>query len=363
MRIVTIIGARPQFIKASMVSREIAKNSTIDEVIIHTGQHFDENMSDIFFDELKIPVPSYNLGIGSALHGEQTGRMIEEIEKVLLKERPQMVLLYGDTNSTLAGAIASAKLSLKIAHVEAGLRSFNKSMPEEINRVLTDRVSDMLFCPTTTSVENLQNEGIRDGIYLVGDVMYDSILYFENGFHNRTEILEELNLNEKEINQRYILATIHRQENTDTIENLSSILSAMSQIKEEIILPLHPRTKKTIEEEKLSYKKNIKIIEPISYLEMLSLEKNAFMILTDSGGIQKEAFIFGVPCVTFRDETEWIETVQTGMNKLTGFSTKRILEAYNEFCLNGVKILQDAVNYYGNGFAAKKIVEILGRYL
>ncbi|MDP7349541.1 MAG: UDP-N-acetylglucosamine 2-epimerase (non-hydrolyzing) [Nitrospinota bacterium] len=359
MKIATVIGARPQFIKAAIVSSHIKRKDEINEIIIHTGQHYDKNMSDVFFDELNIPVPSYNLNIGSATHGKQTGRMIEAIEKILFEEHPDKVLLYGDTNSTLAGAIAASKLNIKIAHVEAGMRSFNKTIPEEINRIITDRVSDILFCPTTAAVENLKNEGMRKGVYLVGDVMYDSILYFDKISDVKTELHKKLNLNEKDAMEKYILVTIHRQENTDCIENLSSILNAMSQIKEEIVLPLHPRTKKTIEKEKLSYKENIKIIEPVSYREMLSLEKNAHMILTDSGGVQKEAFIFNVPCITFREETEWVETVENGMNKLTGASTNKILDAYDNFSGNRENLHSDAGKVYGNGKSASKIIDIL----
>ncbi len=362
MKILTIIGARPQFIKAAVVSKHIKKLDIMEEIIVHTGQHYDTKMSDIFFNELELPLPSYNLGIGSASHGEQTGRMIEGIEKVLLKERPKIVLLYGDTNSTLAGAIASAKLKLKIAHVEAGLRSFNKSMPEEINRVLTDRVSDMLFCPTTVAVKNLKQEGITEGIHQVGDVMYDSILSFESKSNDTmADIIEKLiyDINGNQI--KYILASIHREENTNSVEKLKSILDAIGRINERIILPLHPRTYKVIKSEGLSFRDNIKIIDPVSYREMLYLEKNASMILTDSGGIQKEAFLFSVPCITLREETEWVETVEGGMNKLVGSSTKMILKAYNEFCLNGMKAVPDVSNYYGNGNAAQKIVEILDK--
>ena len=359
MKIVTIIGARPQFIKVAVVSRLIKEQGSMEEIIVHTGQHYDEKMSDLFFNELQIPVPYCNLEIGSASHGEQTGIMIEEIEKVLLKEKPDIVLLYGDTNSTLAGAISATKINLKIAHVEAGLRSYKKTMPEEVNRVLTDHISDLLFCPTTIAVENLKKEGITKGVHLVGDVMYDSILYFEKLSAVKTDILSKLNLNGKRLNKSYILATIHREENTCSTKNLSSILNAMSQIKEDIILPLHPRTKKIIKKENLFYKNNIKIIEPVSYLEMLGLEKNASMILTDSGGIQKEAFIFNIPCITFRKETEWVETVKNGMNKLVGASTNKTLEAYNEYSLNGVKSLPDAAKFYGGGNAAQKVVEIL----
>tara|TARA_Y100000294_G_scaffold157819_1_gene159693 strand:- start:794 stop:1891 length:1098 start_codon:yes stop_codon:yes gene_type:complete len=359
MKIITIIGARPQFIKAAVVSKLLKNQDKIEEIIVHTGQHYDEKMSGLFFNELEMPVPAYNLGVGSASHGEQTARMIEEIEKILLKEKPGLVLLYGDTNSTLAGSIAAAKMRSKIVHVEAGLRSFNKTMPEEINRIITDRVSDILFCPTVTAVENLKKEGIKEGVYLVGDVMYDSILCFEKECNVMTETLKKIILEKENETKRFLLATIHREENTNSMEKLSSILGAMGQMNEKIILPLHPRTFKYIRNEKLSCKNNIKVIDPVSYKEMLYLVKNASIVLTDSGGIQKEAFIFGVPCITFREETEWIETVESGMNKLVGSSAKSILEVYNEYLVNRKNLVPNPGDYYGNGNSARKIIEIL----
>tara|TARA_B100000315_G_scaffold126021_1_gene115719 strand:- start:1175 stop:2278 length:1104 start_codon:yes stop_codon:yes gene_type:complete len=361
MEIATILGARPQFIKAAVVSKIIKLQDKMEEIIIHTGQHYDDKMSNDFFDELEIPMPIYNLGIGSSSHGEQTGRMICEIEKVLLKEKPHLVLLYGDTNSTLAGALAASKIHIKIVHIEAGLRSFNKAMPEEINRLITDRVSDILFCPTVAAVENLKNEGIKEGVYLVGDVMCDSILQNKVCSKVENKIFNKFNINGKDVESRYILATIHRPENTDYINNLSSIFKAMSKMKERIILPLHPRTRNVIKNENLFYGDNIKIVDPLPYKEILGLEKNAYLILTDSGGIQKEAFLFNVPCITLRDETEWVETVENGMNKLTGHSEKRILKAYNEFCRDGVKKLPDVMQFYGGGNAAYKIVEVFSK--
>jgi UDP-GlcNAc3NAcA epimerase len=353
MKILTVVGARPQFIKLAPLSKILRENG-INEIIVHTGQHYDENMNDLFFKELEIPEPDYNLGIGSGNHGEQTGRMLIEIEKIILKEKPDLVIVYGDTNSTLAGALAASKLHIKLAHVEAGLRSFNKRMPEEINRVLTDHVSDILFCPTQTAVENLKNEGITKGVYLVGDVMFDALLYFSKISDMKSNILERLNIKPKE----YYLATIHRAENTDNYERLKNILTAFSKMDEIVVFPIHPRTRKMINYyglDDLLENNNVKVIDPVGYLDMLKLEKNAKAILTDSGGVQKEAFWLKVPCITLRDETEWVETVNLGWNRIVGSDVKKILEAVRD-----LKFGSD-VNF-DNDFSAKKMYEIIIKF-
>lgn len=350
MKIVTIIGARPQFIKAAAVSTKLREKHS--EVIIHTGQHYDQNMSKIFFDELNIPKPDYNLNVGSGNHGYQTGAMLIKIEEILMKERPDLVLVYGDTNSTLAGSLAASKLLIPAAHVEAGLRSFNKSMPEEKNRILTDHISDFLFAPTETAVKNLKNEGILDNVYNTGDVMYDAILHFVKLAKEKSKVLNELNLEEA----GFVLSTIHRAENTDNIERLKGIINAFNQTKELIILPLHPRTRKYIKNYNLFFNDNVRVIEPIGYLDMIMLELNCKKILTDSGGVQKEAFFLGKPCITLRDETEWVETVENGWNVLVGADTNKIINAINNFTLKTEKL-----SYFGNGNAAGKITEILSR--
>jgi UDP-N-acetylglucosamine 2-epimerase len=353
MKILTVVGARPQFIKLAPLSKILRENG-VNEIIVHTGQHYDENMNDLFFKELEIPKPDYNLGIGSGNHGEQTGRMLIEIEKIMLKENPDLVIVYGDTNSTLAGALAASKLHIKLAHVEAGLRSFNKRMPEEINRVLTDHVSDILFCPTQTAVENLKNEGITKGVYLVGDVMFDALVHFSKISDMKSNILERLNIKPKE----YYLATIHRAENTDNYERLKNILTAFSKMDEMVVFPIHPRTRKMINYYGLGdllENNNVKVIDPVGYLDMLKLEKNAKAILTDSGGVQKEAFWLKVPCITLRDETEWIETVNLGWNRLVGSNVEKILEAVRDLKL-GVDVKFD------NDFSAKKMYEIIKNF-
>ena len=350
MKILTAVGARPQFIKLAALSKILRKNG-INEIIVHTGQHYDENMNDLFFKELEIPEPDYNLGIGSGNHGEQTGRMLIEIEKIILKENPDLVIVYGDTNSTLAGALSASKLHIKLAHVEAGLRSFNKRMPEEINRVLTDHVSDILFCPTQTAVENLKNEGITKGVYLVGDVMFDALIHFSKISEIKSNILESLNIKPKE----YYLATIHRAENTDNYERLKNILTAFSQMDKIVVFPIHPRTKKMINYyglDDLLENVNIKVTDPVGYLDMLKLEKNAKAILTDSGGVKKEAFWLKVPCITLRDETEWVETVNLGWNRLVGSDVEKILEA-----VRNLKFDVDVS--FENDFSAKKMCEII----
>lgn len=350
MNIATIIGARPQFIKAAMLSREILDNNKINETIIHTGQHFDKNMSAIFFEEMKIPKPHYNLEIGSLSHGAMTGRQLEKIEKILFDVKPDIVVVYGDTNSTLAGAIAASKMHIPVAHVEAGLRSFNKKMPEEINRILSDHVSDYLFTPTNVAKKNLTNEGIaNEKIFTVGDIMYDAALFFGEIADNRKSTLRNLNLNPKE----YILSTIHRPENTNSKDKMKNILSALSQSHLPVILPIHPGTKKKLKNYNLFDYNNIKIIDPVGYLDMIVLQKNASKIATDSGGIQKEAYFHGVPCITMRDETEWVELLEVGANELTGSNTEKIIQALKKDFSFSEK------NIYGDGSTAKKIINEL----
>jgi UDP-GlcNAc3NAcA epimerase len=302
IKIVTIIGARPQFIKAAVVSRAIAlRSEEIKEVIVHTGQHFDSNMSDIFFDELDIPKPDHHLGVGGGSHGQNTGRMLEKIEEVLMIEKPNYVLVYGDTDSTLAGTLAAVKLHIPVAHVEAGLRSFNRKMPEEINRILTDHASEILFTPTLTAVKNLNNEGIDSNkIKQVGDVMYDAAIYYGKKVEQNNTLLQELKIESK----KYALVTLHRAENVDDKNRLSSILKGLSHYNNTIIWPLHPRTKKMLESFGIAIPQNISIIDPVGYLDMILLEKNAELIATDSGGVQKEAYFHKVPCITLRDQTE-----------------------------------------------------------
>jgi UDP-GlcNAc3NAcA epimerase len=359
LKIVTIVGARPQFIKAATVSRILRSHSNVSETLVHTGQHYDRNMSKVFFDELEMPKPEYNLGIGSGNHGMQTGRMIEAIEQVLLTEKPNFLMVYGDTNSTLAGAIAASKLHIPIAHVEAGLRSFDNQMPEEINRILTDRISTLLFAPTTTAVNHLKNEGINDAsIYLVGDVMYDAALYYQQKAESLSNIINKLNLQPN----NYILVTIHRAENTDNPEILANIFNSLINLSQEIciVLPLHPRTRKMLANIGLLdiVSRTLILIEPVSYFDMILLEKNAKLIATDSGGIQKEAYFYQVPCVTLRDRTEWIELVEIGGNTLVSTkSSSNIITQIQQALLNSVQPINKLI--YGDGTAASQIVDIL----
>lgn len=352
MKIVTIVGARPQFIKASPVSAALRKNNT--EYLIHTGQHYDENMSKLFFDELGIPQPDLNLGIGSGHHAEQTGQMLIGIEKVLLEQTPDVVLVYGDTNSTLAGAIAASKLNIPIAHVEAGLRSFNKTMPEEVNRVLTDKISNLMFCPTQTAVTHLKAEGINEGVFLTGDVMYDASLHFSKLADQKGSVVGRLELSPKE----YILATCHRPQNTDDQAILINIIEAFIESGEQIVFPVHPRTKGFLNKfglyEKIENSSNLKLIEPVGYLEMIQLERDAKKILTDSGGVQKEAYFYHVPCITMRPETEWTETVDDGWNVLVGADKAKILDAIASFNPS-----HEHNNHYGDGKASGKIAELM----
>ncbi len=348
MKILSIVGARPQFIKAAPVSRVLRQRHT--EVLVHTGQHYDHNMSAVFFEELDIPEPAYNLGVGSGPHGQQTGRMLETIEQVLLDERPDWVLVYGDTNSTLAGALAAVKLHMPVAHVEAGLRSFNRRMPEEHNRVLTDHVADLLFCPTQTAVDNLAREGITRGVHNVGDVMYDAVLHNIGIAEQRSTILNRLGLKPG----RYLLATVHRAENTDDPVRLAAIIEALRAVSEPIVFPAHPRARSALAKLGSSPPANVQLIEPVGYLDMLLLEKHARLILTDSGGVQKEAYFFGVPCVTLREETEWVETVETGWNIVVGTDPEQIAAAVGQPSPVGIP-----PRLFGDGWAGARIIDII----
>ena len=374
MKIVTIIGARPQFVKAAVVSRAItnynrdvtSSSLLFTEIIVHTGQHYDRNMSDVFFEEMNIPSPDYFLDINGLSHGAMTGQMLEKIEPLLVDEKPDVVLVYGDTNTTLAGALAAAKLHIAVAHVEAGLRSFNRKMPEEINRVLTDHVASFLFCPTKQSVENLEAEGIINKepvsgnnshsssiaynpvVSLVGDVMLDAANYYKERAREPQFVLPE----------KFILATIHRAENTDNSLRLKSIFDGFEKIGKEIpiILPLHPRTRKTIETLDQKTSNSIKIIDPVGYLEMIYLLENCLLVMTDSGGLQKEAFFFKKPCITMRDETEWVELVEHGVNSLAGAEAEKVYDAYKAI----IEIDFDFnIELYGDGKAGERIVDFL----
>ena len=349
MKVVTIVGARPQFIKCAPVSRELRKKN--EEILVHTGQHYDYGMSDIFFEELAIPKPDYNLGIGSGNHGAQTGAMLAAIEEVLLKEKPDWLLVYGDTNSTVAGALAAAKLHISVIHVEAGLRSFDKRMPEEINRIMTDHLSDLLICPTETAVANLKIEGIVNGVHHVGDVMADAVLYNKERASLHSKILEIVGVSKG----KYIAATIHRPSNTDSKENMESIFSAFERSGKTIVFPIHPRTRKYITEYNIDIPENVHLIEPLGYLDMLQLTANAEKVVTDSGGVQKEAYILKVPCVTLRENTEWVETLNNGWNKLLdSANTDAISKSIDETIIPG-----EWVPVFGDGHGSEKIVDIL----
>jgi len=356
-KILTIVGARPQFVKAAALSRQIQKVG-MEEVLVHTGQHFDKNMAEIFFQQMNIPQPKYNLGINSLSHGAMTGRMIEKIEEILLKEKPDVMVVFGDTNSTIAGALAASKLHIPVAHVEAGLRSFNMKMPEEVNRILTDRISSFLFCPNQTAVDNLSAEGFSNfdtQIEISGDVMYDVALYYSKISEKHSTLISDLNLQ----NQPFLLATLHRQENTDDLERLNSIINALNLLSKEykIILPIHPRTQKIIERE------NIKLefdpIDPVGYFDIIELLKKCSFVISDSGGLQKEAFFFEKNCIIIRDETEWTELVDLGYNFVVGANQQKIL--------NTVEKIQNSntvfnAQPYGNGNAAEKIAAYLKQY-
>ncbi|MBN1886751.1 MAG: UDP-N-acetylglucosamine 2-epimerase (non-hydrolyzing) [Thermoflexales bacterium] len=350
LKIVTVVGARPQFVKAAPLSRILRRQHV--EVLVHTGQHYDDSMSAVFFNELAIPLPDYNLGVGSGFQGAQTGEMMARIEQVLLKEQPDWVLVYGDTNSTLAGALAAVKLHMRVAHIEAGLRSFNRAMPEEVNRVLVDHISDLLLCPGQSPVDNLAAEGITRGVHVVGDVMVDA-LAFAVERASLSNVLARLHLTAG----AYLLATVHRAENTDDPIRLGNILTAFSGIDETIVFPVHPRTRRMIETFDLKpVAQNLVWTEPLGYLDMIRLERSARLILTDSGGVQKEAYWLGVPCVTLRDETEWVETVQAGWNVLVGADAMRIVEAVRSFAPPASRPL-----LYGAVGAAEHCVALLER--
>jgi UDP-GlcNAc3NAcA epimerase len=360
LRILTVVGARPQFIKAAVVSRAIADHNRqgvpplIQEEIVHTGQHYDAQMSQVFFDELGLPAPAVNLGVGSGPHGQMTGRMLEKLEEIMHSRRPDWVLVYGDTNSTLAGALAAAKLHIPVAHVEAGLRSFNRQMPEEINRVLTDHLAQLHFCPTQTAMENLAREGITEGVFHVGDVMYDAAMLFAPIARQKSRLLETLHLQPKQ----YFLATIHRAENTDDPERLTGIWEGLNRLSKTrpVVVPLHPRTRHALQKcglwelaDAASGSNGLRIIEPVGFLDMIRLEESAALILTDSGGVQKEAYFHRVPCVTLREETEWLETVRTGWNRLVGTDPERIAQMAPWTPL-------EPITEYGDGQAARKVV-------
>jgi UDP-GlcNAc3NAcA epimerase len=356
MKIVTIIGARPQFIKAAAISRVIAvhnrNNSSpiIEELLVHTGQHYDDDMSAIFFRELEIPEPKYYLNIGSGSHGWQTGRMLIAAEEVLLKVKPDWVLIYGDTNSTLAGALAAAKLHIPIAHVEAGLRSYNRLMPEEINRVIADQLSHLLLCPSQVAANNLTEEGITKGVFITGDVMADALQFAEAKAQSNSDILARLGLQP----QGYLMATVHRAENTDNNQRLTNILSAFEALNETVVFPVHPRTRKFLQETGYQASENVKLIDPVGYFDIIALEKSARLLLTDSGGMQKEAYWLKIPCITMRDETEWIETVELGWNILTGADRNRIIDTVRTF-----KAPDKHPPLYGNSRAAAYCLKAL----
>lgn len=357
IKIVTIIGVRPQFIKAAVLSRLFAEDIDIEEIIVHTGQHFDKDMSDIFFSEMNIPKPKYNLNINSGSHGSMTGRMLEEIEKVLIIEKPNLLIVYGDTNSTLAGALAASKLNIKIAHIEAGLRSFNNTMPEEINRILTDKLSSLLFVPTQKAYDNLIKEGYEyseSKIYLSGDVMQDTAMFFEQ--HEKVKSSALLS----SLPNKYILCTCHRAENTDNKDTLQNIVNQLNLLNNyfEVIIPLHPRTKQKIEE--FGLKLNVTTINPVGYFDMIALISNSIMVITDSGGLQKEAYFFKKKCITIRNETEWTELVNKGFNKLVDINKVNLTSIVEEM----LKVKNDfSINLYGNGTASSQIKKVIKSYL
>lgn len=348
-KILTVLGARPQFVKSGPVSAALAGRT--HEVMVNTGQHYDYEMSDVFFRDLSLKEPEYNLNIGSGPHGAQTGAMMQRVEEVMLAEKPDIVLVYGDTNSTLAGALTAAKLQIPVAHVEAGLRSFNRAMPEEINRVLTDHVSALLFAPSPTSSRQLASEGIAKGVHVTGDVMYDATLRYAPIASRLSPYPKLLNLDPGE----YYLCTVHRAENTDDGEKLRQIFGALNKLRMPVVLPLHPRTKKKIREFDISPGSNVHMIDPVGYIDMLQLLQGSAVVLTDSGGLQKEAYYLGVPCVTLRSETEWVETVEAGWNSLAGHERSDIAEAVAA----AMKPKGERPELYGDGNAATRIAAIL----
>ena len=351
MKIITVIGARPQFIKAAVVSNSFRVRG-IQELILHTGQHFDSNMSDIFFNELGIPKPAFNLGIGGGSHGQNTGRMLEGVEQVLMAEKPDWLLVYGDTDSTLSGALAAVKLQIPVAHVEAGLRSFNRRMPEEINRILTDHAASLLLAPTSNAVEHLAAEGIHgNNVVNTGDVMFDAALYYGKKANTISQILMKLGLKAND----YTLVTIHRAENTDNSIRLNAIFEGLGKTNKQVVLPMHPRTRARLKENNITVPSNLLVLEPIGYLDMVMLEKNASLIVTDSGGVQKEAFFYQVPCLTLRDETEWGELVEAGWNQVVPPTSSDVVAC----AINSAQIRGTPIQPYGNGEAAKLVVDKL----
>ena len=351
-KIITVVGARPQFIKAAPVSKVLRKY--FHEILLHTGQHYDKNMSDIFFSQLSIPEPDINLQVGSASHAEQTAKMLMKMEKVFMDESPSLIIIYGDTNSTLAASIAASKIHIPVAHIEAGLRNFDLTIPEEVNRVVADRLSNYLFAPTLTAIKNLNSEGITKNVYLTGDVMVDALYFGLDIAKKKSNILSELQL----LAKNYCLATIHRAENTDDIEKLKQIILSLGEFSEKVVFPVHPRTKKVIQENDISIPKNVQIISPLGYLDFITLESDAKIIVTDSGGVQKEAFCLKVPCITIFPSTSWIETVEDGWNKLADATMESILKAYHStYNLNSYNA------HFGDGHAADRIVKIIKEVL
>lgn len=354
MKLLTVVGARPQFVKAAALSRALDRIEGIEELIVHTGQHFDSNMSEVFFEEMQIPKPAFNLAINSLGHGAMTGRMLEEIEKLILSEKPNMVLVYGDTNSTIAGALAAKKLHVAVGHVEAGLRSFNMAMPEEVNRILTDRISDHLFCPTDTAINNLKKEGydnIDCHVHRTGDVMQDAAIYYAQFVEEKSHVLKDNNITED-----IALVTIHRAENTDDPKRLNAIVNALNHIQKKlrVVCPLHPRTRKIMD--KLKLIPEFDLIDPVGYFDMIALLQRSKVVLTDSGGLQKEAFFFNSPCVTMRDQTEWVELVENGFNMIAGADSDQIIAAFNQM----IDASPDfSLDLYGKGKASENIASII----
>lgn len=376
MHFLSIVGARPQFVKVAVVAEalrrhneSVASDRQIRHTIVHTGQHYDEKMSDSFFQELGIPAPEHNLEVGSGSHGKQTGAMLERIEEVLVSDQPDAVIVYGDTNSTVAGALAAAKLHIPVAHVEAGLRSFNRLMPEEINRVVTDHLSQVLLCPTETAVRNLAKEGIEDGVFVVGDVMLDAVMHWRDTATLRSTVLHDLGLRRG----GYVLLTLHRAENTSDTERLQEILSAVLDVRHPVVFPMHPRTRESLKKNaelegfavRLAESETIKVIEPVSYLEMLALEDNARIVVTDSGGVQKEAYFLGVPCITVRHETEWVETLAGGWNRLVEPGRSRVADIVEQLWNQGDSYpkCKPDLSRFGQGRASMDIVKATLAYL
>lgn len=352
MKILSVVGARPEFIQAMPVSRAISADH--QEILVHTGQHYDYRMSQTFFDELEIPIPDYNLGVGSGSQARQTADIMVCLEEVLLKERPDLVIVRGDTNSSLAAALTASKLSIPFAHIEAGERSFNRTMPEEINRLVADRLADLHFCVSRNAVHHLAMEGITNSVYLVGDVMLDALLYAQPIARANSTILEQLRIGPR----NYALLTIHRPANTDNLERLREIMAAVNLVPETVILPLHPRTRKALSNLDVQLGSHVRLIEPVGYFDMITLEANAYLIATDSGGVQRESYYLSIPCLTLRDETEWRETIDTGWNKLVGADQKLLLDSWFNFVPP-----TEHPPIYGTGNAAQKIAGILTQWL